>query len=94
MALQPDIPLARHPSVVYRDLAEGGVLLHLESGEYHGVNETGLALWNLLERPSTPEELRAGLEAEVEDAPAQLEQDVQAFLEALQARDLIVVDPA
>ena len=62
--LQSDIPIARHPSVVYRDLAEGGVLLHLDSGQYHGVNDTGLAIWGLLERPSTLDELRAGLEAQ------------------------------
>ena len=28
---------------------EGGVLLHLDSGQYHGVNPVGLAIWELLE---------------------------------------------
>jgi len=92
--LQSDTPIARHPSVVYRDLAEGGVLLHLDSGQYHGVNATGLAIWSLLEKPSTLDQLRAGLEAEVEEAPPQLEQEVRDFLEALQARDLVVVGPS
>jgi len=32
-----------NPRVVYRDLAaeEGGVLLHLDSGQYHGLNALG-----------------------------------------------------
>lgn len=90
--LPSDIPIARHPSVVYRDLAEGGVLLHLDSGQYHGVNDTGLAIWGLLERPSTLDELRAGLEAQVADAPAELGDEVRAFVESLHERELVVVD--
>jgi hypothetical protein len=92
MVLGPDTPIARNPNVVYRELAEGGVLLRLDSGQYHGVNATGLAIWNLLEEPSTLAELKAGLEAQVEDPPAELEQEVRTFLEDLRARDLVVLD--
>jgi hypothetical protein len=92
--LRRDAPIARNPSVVYRDLAEGGVLLHLDSGQYHGVNGTGLVVWNLLDRAKTLEELVAGVGTEVADAPARLEEDVRAFVEALQVRDLVVVEPS
>jgi hypothetical protein len=33
---------------VYHDLAEGGVQLDVESGEYFSLNGTGRALWALL----------------------------------------------
>lgn len=90
--LPSDLPITRHPSVVYRDLAEGGVLLHLESGQYHGLNDTGLAIWGLLERPSTLDELREGLQEQVADPPAELGDEVRAFVESLRERDLVVVD--
>ncbi|MGH3004313.1 MAG: PqqD family protein [Gaiellaceae bacterium] len=92
--LRRDAPIARNPSVVYRDLAEGGVLLHLDSGQYHGVNGTGLVVWNLLDRAKTLDELVAAVGTEVAHAPAQLEEDVCAFVEALQMRDLVVVEPS
>lgn len=91
--LRRDAPIARNPSVVFRDLAEGGVLLHLDSGQYHGVNGTGLAVWGLLDRARTLDELVAALSTEVADAPAHIEEDVGAFLEALRKRDLVVVEP-
>ena len=84
--------ITRHPSVVYRDLAEGGVLLHLDSGQYHGVNDTGLAIWNLLERPSTLDELRTRLAEQVDDAPAELGEEVSSFVEALHERDLVLAE--
>lgn len=90
--LKPDAPIARNPSVVYRDVAEGGVLLHLDSGQYHGVNGTGLVVWNLLERAQTLGDLVAALGTEVADVPAHLEEDVRGFLEALRVRDLVVVE--
>lgn len=92
--LRPDAPIERNPSVVYRDLAEGGVLLHLDSGQYHGVNGTGLVVWNLLDRARTLDELIAALGTEIADAPARLEEDVRGFLEALQTRGLVVVGPS
>jgi hypothetical protein len=92
--LRGDAAIARNPSVVYRDLAEGGVLLHLDSGQYHGVNGTGLLVWNLLEPARTLDELAAAVGTEVADVPAQLTQDIRAFVEALRVRDLVVVDPS
>lgn len=89
--LTDQTPISRHPSVVFRDLAEGGVLLHLDSGQYHGVNGTGLAIWELLDEARTLAELEAELRARVEDAPDAAGEDVRSFVEALRARDLVVV---
>ncbi len=89
--LTDDTPIARHPGVVFRELSEGGVLLHLESGQYHGLNGTGLEIWELLDESRTLGQLEAELRARVADAPEGAGADVRSFVEALHARDLVVV---
>jgi hypothetical protein len=77
--------ISRNPQVVYRELAGegGGVLLHLESGAYHGLNETGSLIWELLDGGRTFDALVAGLRERLADAP-------DRFLADLGERDLIV----
>lgn len=84
----------RNPSVVARDLAEGGgaVLLHLASGQYHELNPVGRAVWDLLEQERTVANVVEALRERVEDPPPQLETDVLAFLRGGHERDLILVD--
>jgi Coenzyme PQQ synthesis protein D (PqqD) len=90
-AIESDTRLRRNPQVVYRELAdEGGVLLHLETAQYHGVNETGLAIWELLDGERTVADVVADLRVRLDDAPAALEEDVVEFLSALSARGLAV----
>ena len=50
-----DPRVRRNPDVAYQALAEGegGVLLSLETGEYHGVNDTGGRIWNLIDGERT-----------------------------------------
>ncbi len=46
--------IAKNPSVVFTALGkEEGVLLHLESKFYFGLNETALVLWQRLEKGAT-----------------------------------------
>jgi hypothetical protein len=81
--------LRRNPQVVYRELAgEGGVLLHLESAQYHGVNATGLTIWELLDGERTVADVVAALRGRLEDAPSTLDDDVVGFLAALSVRGL------
>lgn len=65
------------------------MLLHLDSGQYHGLNPVGLVIWELLEEPSTAAELIARLRERVEDPPPSLENDVLGFLTSLHERDLV-----
>jgi hypothetical protein len=83
--------IERNPKVVYRDLRpdEGGVLLHLRTGAYHGVNATGATIWRLLDTPRTHLDLVAELRGQFPDAPQDLEHVVEGFLEELRARDLV-----
>ena len=84
--------ISKNPDVVHRTLQEGAVLLHLGSGEYHGLNEIGTLLWELLDGERDLAGLVAATRKRV-DAPAlELEADVARFLAHLRDRDLIRVD--
>ncbi len=81
-----------NPRVVYRDLAEeeGGVLLHLDTGEYHGLNPVGSMIWHLLEGGRTLSAIIGELRDRLEGPPPAIEQDVARFLADLRERDLVV----
>ena len=80
--------------MVARDLAEGegGVLLHLDTGQYHGVNPIGLAIWELIEDGCTVADVVERLRDRVEDPPESLESDVLGFLTRVHERDLVVIE--
>lgn len=91
--IAPESKISRSEKAVARRLeeGEGGVILHLESGAYHGVNEVGLVIWELLETEPTVQQLIENLRERVDDPPPQLEDDVTVFLTQVHERNLIVV---
>jgi len=88
-----DGPLAHNKRTIFRKMEDGagGVLLHLDSGEYRRLNEMGAMIWSLLEEGPTREELIAELRNRVEDPPADLPDQVDVFLAALSERGLLDV---
>jgi hypothetical protein len=93
--IDPTTRITRNPDVVFRSLEEeqGGVLLHLQSGAYHGLNQFGSLIWGLLGNETRFADLVDGVRAETEDAPASLDEDVSSFVEDLSARDLVQLTP-
>jgi hypothetical protein len=91
MSIEPSSTLAKNEDVAFRRLAEGegGVLLHLESGEYHGINEVGCLIWELLDGERTVNDLAVELRNGVEDPPDDLVKVVTVFLGDLRERDLV-----
>jgi coenzyme PQQ synthesis protein D (PqqD) len=87
--------ISRAPGAVFRELSagEGAVVLNLETGQYHGVNGVGVLIWDLLESGCTLSELVGGVRERVVDAPDGLEDDVAAFVAAMQQRGLVIVEP-
>jgi Coenzyme PQQ synthesis protein D (PqqD) len=83
----------KNPDVAYQALAEGegGVLLSLETGEYHGVNDTGGRIWNLIDGERTVAEIVAALRRELADAPESLEAEAAEFVDSLRSRRLVTV---
>lgn len=86
----------RAPNVVFQHLdpEDGAVLLHIDSGTYHGVNPVGARIWDLLESPRSPDEIGDALASEFEVEREVVDQDVEEFLEGLRERELILQDAA
>ncbi|MGH9282922.1 MAG: PqqD family protein [Acidimicrobiales bacterium] len=86
-------PVRRHPRVVFRELSGdgGGVVLHLGSASYHGVNGIGALIFSLLDEAPTVGALIESVRGRLEDAPPELDADLTAFIAALAERQLILV---
>jgi hypothetical protein len=85
---------ARSVDVAAQELGggEGGVLLHLKSGQYHGLDTVGWAIWSLLDGSRSIAQITEALRERFPDAPPRLPQDVTEFVESLLTRDLVEVD--
>ena len=84
--------LAPASHAVFRKLGgtEGGVLVHQTTTAYFRVNGLGARIWELVTEGMTFGELVSRLRQELEDPPADLENDTRAFLRELIGRDLVV----
>jgi hypothetical protein len=91
--IRPDARISKNAQVVSRALGEGegGVLLHLESGQYHGLNGAGWMAWQVIDGHKGLVDIVTSLRQSFDDAPAHLEADITEFLEGLLARDLIAL---
>jgi hypothetical protein len=75
---------------IFRSLDEGAVVLHLGSGEYHGLNTTGAMIWELLDGRRLAE-VACALRARMADTPCELEEHVRLFVHGLARRGLVTV---
>lgn len=88
--------IKRSPQVAAHGLgaSEGGVLLHLKSGQYHGVDSVGWTIWSLLDGSRNIAELAEELRVRFPDAPSHLNEDVSTFVRDLLQRNLVeVIEP-
>ena len=92
MSAEGDKPLRRNPDVAFRELSEGegGVLLHLVSGSYHGLNDVGALVWELVDGKKTSADLVEAVRQRVDDPPPTLEAEVARFIAALRERELVI----
>lgn len=89
--IERETSISRNPRATFRKLQEGAgsVILHLDSAEYHGVNEVGSLVWTLLEEERNFSSLIEELRSRLENPPPTLEGDISTFLGELAERDLI-----
>jgi hypothetical protein len=94
--IDPSARIGRNPRVAFHPLAEGqgGVLLHLDTAAYHGVNDVGLLIWQLLDEERRFDQLVALIRARVADVPSTLDIDISAYVMDLRARDLVSLTAA
>jgi hypothetical protein len=82
----------RNPRVAYRELNDGSaVLLHLDTGAYHGLNDVGSLVWGELQSQLTLAALIVAIRERFEVSPATLVDDVRSFVGDLVERDLVKV---
>jgi hypothetical protein len=81
--------LRRARSVASQTLDGEAVLLHLTSGTYFTLNETGTFVWNLLEREHTLAQLLEALVGAFDVEREAARRDLVELLEDLVARGLI-----
>ena len=85
--------IKKGPQVAAQGLgaSEGGVLLHLKSGQYHGVDNVGWVIWGLLDGSRDVAELADELRHRFPNAPDQLTDDVKNFIQGLLERELVEI---
>lgn len=76
-------------AVLSTDLQNEGVLLDLETGEYFGLDEVGMAMWKVLGASGTVEAARSALLAQYDVAEATLTRDLDHLVATLAARNLL-----
>lgn len=88
--LQPTTVLHRNSRVEYRSLEDegGGVLLHLDTAAYHGLNGVGALAWSLMDG-ITFQNLLEELRTRLEGIPPTFEEEIAEFVSDLAERDLI-----
>ncbi|HMN97880.1 MAG TPA: PqqD family protein [Miltoncostaeaceae bacterium] len=91
-----DAYVRRHPRAAFRELggAEGGVLLQLDSGGYHGVNQMGCLIWELMDGGRTVAGLITAVRERVEAPPSEIDDEVRDFVAELVDRGLVEVASA
>lgn len=73
-------------------LGQDAVILNLKTGVYHGLDAVGARVWNLLQQPTTMNDIRDVILNEYEVEPEQCEQDLVELLQRLADVELIEVE--
>jgi len=74
------------------DLDTKAVILSLKNGNYYGLNSVALAIWTLLQRSSTVDEIEAELLERYEVDEGTCRREVNTFLKTMIDEGLIEVD--
>jgi len=76
-------------NVVFRNLAGEGLLVHLGSGTYFGLNQVGTRTWELIAGGSTPDSIVRLLLTEFDVNEDQLRRDVNDLIGQLLGKGLL-----
>ena len=77
--------------VLASEFDEELIILNLRDGVYYGLEDVGVRIWQLLQRPISVVALRDALVTEFEVDPARCEQDVLTLLADLAGKGLVEI---
>lgn len=80
--------------VVFREVGDESMILHLGSGIYFGLDDVGTRAWQLLVDRRSVSAAAAVMADEFDADRATIESDVAALADALLARHLLEPDPS
>jgi hypothetical protein len=80
------------PSVLSREVHGEAILLHLDSGEYFGLDTVGARVWQLIGEKGDLIDVEATLGREYDVDRARLARDVERIVAELIARHLIEIE--
>ena len=83
--------ITRNEDVLSGMVDDEAVIMSIESGNYHLINETGRRIWELLEQPRSVAGLCDILTEEFSVDRETCQTEVLGFLEALQSRQVVLV---
>lgn len=81
------------PDHVASQLNGDTVILHLQSGQYFGLNEVGSYVWNLIQQPTSLAALRSSLLETYDVELDQCDRDLKSLLHDLSHAGLIEINP-
>jgi hypothetical protein len=84
----PRIP----PGVLFREVHGEAVLLHLDSGEYFGLDEVATRIWQLIASGSALDSVEHALVDEFDVDRGTAARDIQQFVSTLVDRRLLTFD--
>jgi hypothetical protein len=82
------------PSTLYREVQGESVLLHLDSGEYFGLDDVGTRVWQLIVEKGDLGAVETAMLQEFEVDPAVLASDLQRMVDELASKRLIEIEHA
>ncbi len=80
-------------AVIYDIIDNDIVIIHLENGNYYNLSDSGTLIWKYIAKNQTPNHLLAVLEATYNVERGVLENDLNTFLQQLEAEGLVVRQP-
>ena len=72
-----------HPDTVFVETDNEVLMLHFETGTYHGLNEVGSFIWKQLARPRTIAEVSQAVEDAFEVESVRCLEETRQFVEAM-----------
>ncbi|RQG90975.1 PqqD family protein [Natrarchaeobius chitinivorans] len=69
------------------------VILHLESGQYYGLNGVASSLWDSLQQPRTVAQLREYVSDEYDVSPEECTGDIDSILADFSEAGLVEIEP-